>query len=151
MRTKRLRVRRFLPKDGDALFRLLSDKDTMRYLEAPYSREKSDAFLKAVMSENPPVYAVEDGEGFAGYMIWHPWGGEEKESDVFELGWVILPDRRGRGYARELTEAAAARGHRAVIIECAPGQSATKKIAEACGFTYRGRADGCDIYRREKE
>ncbi len=148
IRTNRLRVRRFSPADAENLYKLLSDGDVMRYLEPPFDRERSDAFLRdAGLCDPPLVYAVEDGGGFAGYVIFHPY-----DENSYELGWVLAKSCWHRGYALELTEALIdrARGRtRRLVIECSPHQRATAKIARRCGFEYAGFADGCDLYRLE--
>ena len=58
--------------DLEPLHRLLSDPEVMRYLEPPFSREQTRAFLeRAGLTPEPLILAVDDG-GFAGYVIWHP-------------------------------------------------------------------------------
>ncbi len=118
----------------------------MRYLEPPFDRERSDAFLRdAGLCDPPLVYAVEDGDGFAGYVIFHPY-----DENSYEIGWVLSKTCWHRGYAFELTEALIdhARGKtRRLIIECSPHQRATAKIAGRCGFEYAGFSDGCDVYK----
>ena len=94
-----LRVRRMTEADLEPLHRLLSDPEVMRYLEPPFSREQTRAFLdRAGLTPEPLILAVDDDGGFAGYVIWHPY------DDVsMELGWVLDRSRWGRGYAGELT------------------------------------------------
>ena len=54
-------IRRMLPNDVDALYRLLSDQAVMRYLEPPYDREQAEVFLHtAGLAEPPLVYAAEE-------------------------------------------------------------------------------------------
>ena len=79
-----LRARRMTEADLEPLHRLLSDPEVMRYLEPPFSREQTRAFLeRAGLTPEPLILAVDDG-GFAGYVIWHPY------DDVsMELGWVL--------------------------------------------------------------
>lgn len=148
MKTARLLVRRFRPEDLDALAALLADDEVMRFLEPPFTQEQSAAFLeRAGLSEPPLVYAVEDGSGFAGYAIWHPW-----DDNTQELGFVLRREAWGRGYAQELTEAfarTAAGEGKAVALECAPGQAATKRLALRNGFRYEGRFYGLDLYRKD--
>ena len=142
-RTDRLQIRKFQAQDIDALHRLLSDMEVMQYIEPPYSREKTAAFLKqAGLCEPPLIFAVEDREGaFVGYVIYHPY--DESAYELHKAYWH-------QGYAQELTEAliedARCRAD-SLIIECAPQQSATKKIALQNGFVYDGNPDGCDVYR----
>ena len=68
-----LRARRMTEADLEPLHRLLSDPEVMRYLEPPFSREQTRAFLeRAGLTPEPLILAVDDG-GFAGYVIWHPY------------------------------------------------------------------------------
>ena len=48
MKTKRLHIRRFQPDDLADLFKLLSDKEVMRYLEKPYTLKRTEQFLQEV-------------------------------------------------------------------------------------------------------
>ncbi len=132
--------------DLDPLYKLLSDPRVMLYLEPPYDREKTREFLiRAGLSEPPLVYSVDKDGGFIGYVIYHDY-----DEDSVEIGWVLYPDHWRKGYASRLT---ALLKHRAIsegkqaVIECAPGQSATRHIAEKCGFDYEGRIDGLDVFR----
>lgn len=73
-RSAGLRVRRMTEGDLESLHRLLSDPEVMRYLEPPFSREQTRAFLDwAGLTPEPLILAVDDDGGFAGYVIWHPY------------------------------------------------------------------------------
>lgn len=145
-----LRARRMTEADLEPLHRLLSDPEVMRYLEPPFSREQTRAFLeRAGLTPEPLILAVDDADGFAGYVIWHPY------DDVsMELGWVLDRSRWGRGYAGELTRLLtdrARRQGRGVVIECVPEQTVTRHIAEKSGFRFCGMAEGCCVYRRQPD
>ena len=140
-----LKIRKMTEEDLEPLHRLLSDPEVMRYLEPPFNRERTAEFLEKAMSDTPPVWTAElDGE-FIGYVIWHGY-----EEDTMELGWVLLPEYWGKGIATSLTKQlmtmTAAQGKKPVI-ECDPGQEATKYIAEKMGFSWSERIDGLDVYR----
>ena len=132
--------------DLDSLHEMLSDPSVMRFLEPPFTREKTIQFLESAGLSDPPlIYAVEDGGIFIGYVIYHDYDADSKE-----IGWVLKKESWGRGYAKELTHKlisqAKAEG-KAVILECSPQQLASKHIAETCGFSYFGLVDGCELYR----
>ena len=134
-------------KDLGPLAELLSDARVMRYLEPPFSLEQSRTFLdEAGLSEPPLVYAVEDGGGFVGYVIYHAY-----DEVSVEIGWVLAPLAWGQGYATELTNVllgwAQAAGKDAVI-ECVSEQVATRRIAERFGFSRVGESDGLIVFRR---
>ena len=58
-------IRRMKSSDADALYRLLSDPEVMRYLEPLYDRAQTEAFLhRAGLSEPPLVYAAEGNGRF---------------------------------------------------------------------------------------
>ena len=139
-------IRRMRPSDADALYRLLSDPEVMRYLEPPFDRAQTEDFLRrAGLAEPPLVYAAEKNEAFIGYVIYHAY-----DAESVEIGWVLLPDYWGRGYASALTDRLIDRARqeqKSVVIECAPAQEATKRIAIKKGFRACGICDGLAVYR----
>ena len=126
--TEALHIRRLTAEDLEPLHRLLSDPAVMRYLEPPFTRAQTEAFLqKAGMGREPLIWAVEDGRGFAGYVIYHPY-----DETSMELGWVLASDRWGRGYALALT--------RQMI--CRARENGRDRMPSAAGGypAYRGKA-----------
>lgn len=97
------------------------------------------------MGREPLIRAVEDGRGFAGYVIYHPY-----DETSMELGWVLASDRVGQGVrpgsdpADDLPGAGEWPGRG---IECHPQQAATRHIAEKLGFRPCGMDGGCCVYR----
>ena len=57
------------------LYETLSDSEVMKYIEAPYTLDKTKAFLeKAALTEKPLIYAAEDDNGnYIGYVIYHEY------------------------------------------------------------------------------
>ena len=160
---KALTIRRLRPSDAEALYRILSDRQVMRYLEPPYDRLQTEQFLREAktmakldsipeivqvldhFAEPPLVYGTEEGGRLLGYVIYHAY-----DPDSMELGWVLSPDCWGKGYASRLTDRLVELAHRAgktAVIECVPEQTATRHIAEKKGFAYVGRTDGLEVYR----
>ena len=139
-------IRRIQPGDADALYRLLSDPAVMRYLEPPFDRAQTEDFLRrAGLAEPPLVYAAEENGSFIGYVIYHAYNAES-----VEIGWVLLPEYWGRGYASALTDRLIDRARqeqKSIVIECAPAQAATKRIAIKKGFRACGICDGLTVYR----
>lgn len=141
-------VRRMREADLAPLTELLSDERAMRFLEAPLSPERARAFLaEAGLSEPPLIYAVEDADGFCGYVIYHPY-----DERSMEVGWVLAPRAWGRGYAtgltRELMRRAAGEG-RGVVVEFVPGNAASRRVAQRCGLAPAGSRDGLEVWRLE--
>ncbi len=91
------------------------------------------------------MYAVEENGSFIGYVIYHAY-----DAESVEIGWVLLPEYWGRGYASALTERLIDRARQAqksVVLECAPAQAATRRIALKKGFRACGICDGLTVYR----
>ena len=140
-----LTIRKMTEQDLEPLHRLLSDPEVMRFLEPPFTKEQTADFLEAGLSEKPPVFAAELDGTFIGYVIFHDY-----EEDTMELGWVLLPEYWGKGYASALTKQMMARVAamgKKPVIECDPGQEITKHIALKSGFVRTGEWDGLDVYR----
>ena len=140
-----LHIRRMTNQDLEPLYMLLSDPKVMRFLEPPYTREQVSAFLRKGLSEKPPVYTVETNGNFVGYVIYHPY-----EKDSIEIGWVLLPEYWGKGYASKLTKQMidkAVSAGKTLVIECDPQQEVTKHIAQKFGFSWAESSDGLDVYR----
>lgn len=142
-----LTIRRMRPDDLASLHALLSDGEVMRFIEPVFTQEKTRLFLESSgLCPEPLILAVEDGAGFAGYVIYHRY-----DEDSMELGWVLSRAVWGRGYAQELTSRLAAMAHgmgKDAVIECAPEQDTTRHIALKAGFFYVGMNDGCCVFRR---
>ncbi len=143
--TGNLLIRKMTDRDLEPLYRLLSDPGVMRFLEPPFNRERTVSFLRKALSETPPVYAVTADSTFIGYVIYHPY-----EEDSIEIGWVLLPEYWGKGYASALTEQMidqAACAGKTPVIECDPRQEITGHIARKFGFSRTESRDGLDVYR----
>lgn len=142
-----LRIRRFEEGDLQSLHELLSDEEVMRYIEPPFTLEKTRGFLEnAGLTDDPLIYAVEDEYGiFIGYVIYHDYGNDSKE-----IGWLLSKRFWGKGFAQALTKVLVQKAkadRKSAIIECSPEQEATKHIAEKLEFRYAGLIDGCDVYK----
>lgn len=143
----RLRLRTMRCGDLEELYALLSDAEVMRWLEPPFTREQAEQFLQqAGLSDPPLIYAAENAEGeFLGYAIYHDYDDHSRE-----LGWVLRQSAWRKGYAGEMTAlltVLARREGKDAVIECTPEQTVSAHIARRHGFSYEGRADGCDSYR----
>ena len=150
LETERLLIRPFVPEDEEELFRALSDPEVMRFLEPPFSREQTGAFLREAGLSSPPlIYALErkDSGRLAGYCIFHPYDSPGE----YELGWALCRDCWGRGFAGQATKALIAQAGRmaleSLVIEFCPEQGASRKLAEKFGFRPAGTRDGLEVYR----
>ncbi len=144
-----IQIRKMIPDDYPSLHRLLSDSRVMKYLEAPFSKEQTKRFLaEAGLGDPPLIYSIEAEKQFIGYVIYHAY-----DDDSVEIGWVILPEYWGKGYASEATcmmIKRAKRDGKHVIIECDPRQAVSKHIAQKYGFAYMGNVAGLDIFRLDE-
>lgn len=141
-----IQIRKMVSDDFQHLHRLLSDPEVMKYIEPPYTEEKTNRFLIDAGLSNPPlIYSVETKNRFIGYAIYHDY-----DEDSVEIGWVLLPEYWGKGYASEVTRILIKRAQKDgknVVIECVPQQNISKHIAEKNGFAYFGRVEGLDVYK----
>ena len=141
-----LQIRKMSPDDLGPLHRLLSDPYVMKYLEPPFSEEQTKRFLSdAGLCDPPLIYAAELQKQFIGYVIYHSY-----DEGSMEIGWVLLPEYQGKGYASALTKLLTEKAKsedKDAVIECVPQQAASRRIAEKSGFAYCGRIDGLNVYR----
>ena len=148
LKTERLLIRELTAQDTDALYAILSDPEVMRFIEPPYTRQQTAAFItENSRGEVPLVYALESLESGAlvGHVIWHPY-----DSEAYELGWILGREHWSKGYAGEVTCAllnAAKAELRDVVIQCTPEQTSTRRIAEKFGFFFLGVENSLCMYR----
>ena len=144
-----LKIRKMEEHDLGPLHELLSNEQVMRYLEPPYSKEKTTRFLeRAGLSDPPLIYAVEQDGLFIGYVIFHDY-----DETGMEIGWVLHPTIWGNGVASALTGQLIERSRelkKQPVIECVPEQETTRHLALKFGFEYEGSKDGADVFRLKK-
>jgi len=148
--------------EGDLplLHRLLGDAAMMEHLGGPESPEKiEERHGRYLAGEGPAkmfkVVETSTGEsvGSVGY-----WERESHEGQVFETGWMTLPEFQGRGIATEATrqvidECRGERKHRYLYaypsVENAPSNAICRKLGfEAVGVTeYEYPIDSGNIMR----
>lgn len=133
LRTDRLLLRLFEESDLEDLCKLLSNPEVMVYLEPPFDKEKTKDFLyNYCLGYEPMLFALEYENKFIGYVIYH-----EFEDDSMEIGWVMMPEYWGKGFANELTEKLieiTRKDNKKSVIECDPNQVASIKVAKKFGF-----------------
>lgn len=107
--TDRLIVRQYVfETDADNFFLLNSDEEVMRYIRATKSKDECDTFLKQIID----AYKINPLLG--------RWAAEEKAAGIFvgsfaiipiegtqdiQLGYALLKENWGKGFASELTKA----------------------------------------------
>ena len=148
LKTQRLSIRPFTMEDTDALFSILSDPAVMCFIEPPYTRSQTAAFITdQLRAEVPQAYALTENDTgrLIGHIIWHPY-----DTEAYELGWILSKEHWGKGYATEVTQALldiVRRELRDIVIQCTPEQTAAAKIAESNGFFFLGVENGLQVHR----
>jgi [ribosomal protein S5]-alanine N-acetyltransferase len=104
--TERLRVRQYELGDEESFFLLNGDEDVVRYIRPAKSRDECDLFLREVIDayKADPLYgrwAAEDknDQSFVGSFALIPVEGKQQ----MQLGYALLPQFWGKGFATELT------------------------------------------------
>lgn len=105
--TERLRVQRFTAADADVFFRINGDAELVKYIRPAKNRADSDAFLQ----ENLNLY--QNGSLVGRFAVF------AKENNLFlgtfsflflsdrenfHIGYALLKEARGKGYATELVK-----------------------------------------------
>ena len=106
--TERLRVRQYTENDKENFFLLNGDEEVVRFIRPAKTKEECDNFLaEVIVSANENSFygrwAVEEkntGE-FVGSFALIPVEGK----DQMQLGYALLPQFWGKGFATELTTA----------------------------------------------
>lgn len=101
--TDRLLMRKFNKNDYKDAYEYLKDPDVMRYIETPFSYDKTVEFVDLFSCEKPRVYALVEKVSckVIGHVIFHPY----EYDNVYELGWILNKDYQGKGYALEISKA----------------------------------------------
>lgn len=145
--TARLTLRQIAPDDAEGMMRLFSDPRVLTYLNlAPMDTlERANEFigwLRGAYAQQEGVdwtITTQAGElvGMCGMYQW------DRANRRIDLGYHILPDVWGRGYATEATHAMlgwafdALDLHR-VQADCTDGNIGSERVLLKCGFTLEG-------------
>ena len=150
--TKRLRLRPFRGSDVEALHQLYGDAENLRYwrVEASPSLARTRTVMRWHLSYRPHHYvlwAIEertakngDGGGAIGMINYHRRDLREKRVDV---GWLLLPEYQGKGYAAEAGRALLKHlikdlGIHKVEALIAPKNKPSAALARRLGFRLEG-------------
>ncbi|MEX6505139.1 GNAT family N-acetyltransferase [Jiella sp. M17.18] len=144
--TPRLMLRRWREADRDVFHRLNSDDVVMRFFPMRRTRLESDAMMDLVEDR----YARE-GIGFlalqelstgavVGMLGAGRLGDHHPFAGAVELGWRLLPEYWGRGYATEGALASAAAcfetlGVQEVVAQCVVTNEASQAVMRRIGMT----------------
>ena len=149
METERLILRPLSRDDLDAWTRFMTDGDARAGLHTPdpATAEQAEAALERFVdaAEMYTLVVRDTGEtaGFVGFVPRTMDWGEE-----LELGWMLMPDARGRGYATEAARAVRALKPGRVISLIREDNPASQRVAQRLGamrervFEYWGYETG---------
>ncbi len=152
--TERLTLRRYRPEEDSAVYfqMLQANRDHLRDFMPPMMeavQDEADAadVLRQLTGEwqqrNLFIFGIWEkeshsyvGEAYLANPDWHV--------PSIELGYFLVEDKTGHGYATEAAQAAVRfafeRLHvRRVELQCAADNQASQRVAERCGFTLEGR------------
>jgi [ribosomal protein S5]-alanine N-acetyltransferase len=144
LETERLFLRRFTENDIDSVFAMRSNRDVMRFIREPQTdRAEAEGWVKLVSSrwetEKIGFCAVieKSSNQFAGWCgLWRL-----KETGETEIGYALVRDFRGRGYASEASEAFLIYGFetlnlKEIVAVTRPENRASRRVMERLGMTY---------------
>lgn len=143
----RVRLRRLTVADAPGLHEAYADADSMRFLNAPPSRDiaETEARIRRSTSAEPTWYAAwavlatqDDASiGMVNYHARQPWNRR------LSVGWILSPRFEGHGYMAEAMRALlrhcfdALQTHR-VEAEIEPDNVRSTHLAERLGFRREG-------------
>ncbi len=129
--------------DAEGLYQILSDPETMKYIEPAFSYRETEHFIRiAGLCQPPLIYILADSEDVpVGQVIFHP-----HDSQTWELGWILSNSIRGKGVSElvtdELIRWSRDHGIPELMIQCAPEQEISAHVAVKKGFHEITEKDG---------
>ena len=145
--TPRLIVRRYTMDDADDFYALNSDKEVMRYIRPPKSREECDSFLQQNISfynTHPNlgrwVAFEKEAQEFVGSFALIPI---KEEDDRIQIGYALKPSAWGKGFATELVKMGIpfffnSEKHQYLYAITEQPNVASQKVLLKCGFNQDG-------------
>ena len=144
LETERLFLRKFNENDIEAVFAMRSDADVMRFIREPQtSRSEAESWIRLVSSrwETDKIGFCALFEKSSGRFV--GWCGlwRLKETDETEVGYALIREFRGRGYAVEASEAFLNYGFetlnlKEIVAVARPENRASRRVMERLGMTY---------------
>jgi RimJ/RimL family protein N-acetyltransferase len=143
--TERLSVQRFSAAHGDIFYRVNGNAEVMQYIRPPKNRQESDVFL----NENVNFY--QDGSVLGRYAVFEKSGEfigmfsilyMSGDAD-FHIGYALLPEAWGKGYATELVREGVSfffnnTAKPAIFAITVPENKPSQQVLIKSGFSYNG-------------
>lgn len=147
--TPRLQVRQLAGGDAPGVAEVFADKQTQRWLPVPAEYREIDAAAWCTgMAAERRARGAGDHYGMVrredGALVGCLWA---KHTDwtakITEVAYAVAPQARGFGLAAEAVDGLAIallleHGFQRVELRVAPGNVASRRVAEKAGFTYEG-------------
>lgn len=145
IKTKRLILRPWKKEDLEPLSRLNIDPRTMEFLFAPLTREESSArleiYTRHIEDYGWGLWAV-SAPGVSDFIGWiglWPIGFDSHFTPAIEVGWRLLPEFWGQGYATEGAEASLQYGFDTLKLDeivsiTVPANLRSKRVMEKLGM-----------------
>lgn len=145
LKTKRLILRPWKKEDLEPFFRLNADPRTMEFLFTPLTREESSArleiYTKHIQDHGWGLWAVSapNVSDFIGWIGLWPIGFDAHFTPAIEVGWRLLPEFWGQGYATEGAEASLRYGFDILKLDeivsiTVPANICSKRVMEKLGM-----------------
>ena len=147
LETSRLRLRRWQSSDREPFAAMNADPRVMEYLPAILSRAESDGLASRCDAHFDQhgfgLWAVEirGVAPFAGFLGLSVPNFQAHFTPCVEIGWRLVAEHWGRGYATEGARAALSFGFRALKLDeivsfTVPGNLRSRRVMERIGMTY---------------
>ncbi|WP_282697462.1 GNAT family N-acetyltransferase [Streptomyces sp. CC208A] len=145
--TERLRLRAFVPEDEDIVYAHCQDPAIRRWttMPDPYPREAAALFVNQLVpqgwrDDSDYAFAVEPLDGGP---LFAATGLHNRGPGVWEVGFWLAPEKRGRGYMTEVVRAVAhwaftGLGCVRLTWRAEIGNTGSRAVAERVGFTVEG-------------
>ncbi len=153
LESEHLSLRYITDDDLENLYHLHSNPDVMRYIRPPAtSHEEIIGQINKIISyytENPGLGVFAANEKASGEFIGWFCLKHLDRSDEIEVGYRLLPEFWGRGYATEMTKVLVAYGFNHLGLDkitgiTHPGNSASQKVLEKARLMYQKDANYYD-------
>lgn len=146
--TQRLILRPLTVEDAPALHGALSDPETMRYWSrGPHASldDTRTTVRRNVGNGDHQSFAITERDGSDEAVGWVVL--IDRKPGVGEIGYLLRPDARGRGLAREAVSAVVdhgitIRGFRRIYADTDPENEASVRLLRALGFALEGTLVG---------
>ncbi|MFD7921709.1 GNAT family N-acetyltransferase [Streptomyces sp. NPDC059740] len=159
IRTERLVLREPEARDRAVFVELLASPEVGAYLGGPRPREELERALPETPERRPGLFVIELDGAMIGTVELNRRDPERRsgvlpDTGEAELGYLLLPETWGRGYAAEACRAvlgwfAAARPGEPVVLCTQTANSRSMRLAAKLGFTevQRYEAWGAEQWR----